>query len=359
MCDLPECKVKDLCHKADKGFCNSHIMRSATQQQQFRQRQQKGKGKWSEKGGAGNNNNKRLPAAVDVGSPGQNMGPLGKADLEATMSSNEYYSEMGRAKYIDPRTIPVHEFQPNQMPPDSSSVLFGIRRTGKSWFMRWYLYEWRNVFSQVYMFTRTKINGFWEQYLPEKFIYEGLDDGRVNQIVETQKRIKKDPEWAERQGLGPRSIVLFDDIISSHNIRSQSHNGALSQLFVEGRHTDICTILATQNPTAVAPQTRDNLDFAVFFKVTKNSSKERFQDEYMGRLNKKTAFELIDLYTQTFNKGTPQEERLCLVVALEPGLTYNERFFVARPIDPGKFHAGSKKQWELSGGKKKDIPPSE
>lgn len=321
---FPKCVVKDLCSKADQGFSGSEIMRTTKQKNKYEKRQQKGKQPYSQPA-----NQLALPSSVGLGSPGQNMGPMqgtaGYMDVEAALRGPDAYSEMGRAKYMDPRSIPVHEFDPTMMPTDSSSVLFGIRRTGKSWFMRWFLYVWSGYFTQVYMFTKTKANGFWVEFIPEKFVYEGIDEARIEQIIELQHKIKADPDWAEANGLTERTIVLFDDVLSESDLRSKSSTGAVSQLYVEGRHHKLCCMLATQNPTAIAPQTRDNLDFAVFFKVTKNSSKDRFQDEYMGRLNKKTAFELIDMYTNVQNKGTDQETRQCLVVCLDPGLTYNER----------------------------------
>lgn len=234
---------------------------------------------------------KGLPAPTQQAQPmaltnvGQNMGPMqgksGFIDLESALTSTDSYSEMGRAKYIDPRSIPVREFDPREMPPDSSSVLFGIRRTGKSWFMRWYMFVWLDFFTQVYMFTKTKVNGFWPQYIPGEFIYHGIDEARIDTIIALQARIREDPHWAEANGLTERTLVLFDDVLSEGDLRSKSSTGAVSQLYVEGRHHKLCAMLATQNPTAIAPATRDNLDFAVFFKVTKNSSKDRFQDEYM------------------------------------------------------------------------------
>lgn len=45
--------------------------------------------------------------------------------------------------------IPVLPFDPRQLPPDSSGILYGIRRTGKSYFLRWHFYHWRDFYDQV------------------------------------------------------------------------------------------------------------------------------------------------------------------------------------------------------------------
>lgn len=47
------------------------------------------------------------------------------------------------------------------------------------------------------------------------------------------------------------------------------------------------------------------------------------------------------MWTQTFNYKQANEERYTLVINTDPCLSYNERFFYARAIDPGNFMMGS------------------
>lgn len=348
--------VKDLCGKCDKGFGGSDIMRSAAQKKEYEKRQSKKE----QKGQAGPSSNDKAMVQSQVASrelhnPQQNMGPLGYTDVEGLLASDDYYSEAGRPMYINPKTIPVRAFDPQEMPPDSSSIMFGIRRTGKSFFMRWYYYHWKDYFDQIFVFTGTKLNGFWQQFVPEKFVFDGLDEGRLDDIIAFAKKIHDEPQWARTEGYSERTAVALDDVIAEEGIRRQADHGPLAQLFVLGRHLKMSVSLATQLPTGVPPKVRDNLDFAVFFKQTKNKSKERFADEYMGRLNRKTAFELIELYTKVTDAHTENEKRQCLVVNLSPSLTYNERFMVATPTDPGPFKVGSRKLW-MEGGPGKEYP---
>ena len=89
---------------------------------------------------------------------------------------------------------------------DSFSVV------GKSFFTRWLLYHMRDVFYQCYVFTNTKINGYWQTMVPDRFIFNGVQEGVLINIIERQKKLVKycydHPEFQ----INPRMVIIFDDV---------------------------------------------------------------------------------------------------------------------------------------------------
>lgn len=280
----------------------------------------------------------------------------GFIDLEAVLQSSDNYSDAGRAKYIPADKIPVGEFDPLEMPPDCTFLLYGSRRTGKSTFFRYWAYSWRHWFHQVYVFTRTKRSGFWQQMIPNMAVYQDYDEQRLEDIIQDQEDFADNPE--EFSEMGPNTAIWFDDVVSDRLLREAGTDGNLARLYVEGRHigeridsgdkeSGVQAGLATQMITAMPPKIRKNLDFAVVMKQVSDTDKERLWTEYMGRLNKRTAFELIEKYTQVRNPKTPQEERDCFIIVTDPALSYNDRFFkCTTPQIEEKFKLGTVAFWK-------------
>lgn len=64
----------------------------------------------------------------------------------------------------------VEPFDVRQLGDDFTYAFFGKRREGKSFCMRYLLYHMRHLFPRVYVFTNTKINGFWQKSVPSKYV---------------------------------------------------------------------------------------------------------------------------------------------------------------------------------------------
>ena len=341
-----KCKKKDISYKCSAGHKGNDVVRNEQQEKDYSDRVKKGKRIYPE-----DNGDQQQATDLALHTPSQNMGPAGSMDIEHAMQQPDYFNLSGKPRYVDPRLIPVEQFDPvNDVQPDSSAILYGIRRTGKSFFMDWYYSNWAPYYQQFFVFTKTTVNGFWQRRVPPAAIYKDLEDSDLQSILDFQQKVKTDPAWAQREGYDGRTGVLFDDVIDDNYVRHYGDKGALASLFVQGRHLSCSVMLATQFPTAVPPKCRDNVDMVVFFKTSKNSSMERFHDEYMGRLNRKTAMELINMYTDVQQYGTANERRRVLIVLMDAGLTYNQRFRGAVPQKPQDYTLGSEKFWkEMSG----------
>lgn len=187
--------------------------------------------------------------------------------------------------------FPIHEVN-----ADSAMLVYGIRRTGKSFFMRWLLSHMNHLFPWVIMMTKTKINGFWQQCIPERFIHEHFDSA----VLAYMLRMQEDAITKERTNPDPRKpnlrkLIGFDDVISQEDIHSCK---ALEDCYTRGRHLQIFVFLLTQHTKAVSPTIRTNCDFVVVFRMFSKQQKMSIYEDYLSFMPKQEAFTLMDYYTE-------------------------------------------------------------
>ena len=169
--------------------------------------------------------------------------PLFEADPQ--YDSNPVVEERKRTGQIPT----VQPYSAQMCGPDYTICCVGKRREGKSFFTRWQLYHMRSLFPQVYVFTNTKINNYWQTMVPERFIFEGVQEGVLHALIEQQKNLislcYEHPEWE----INPRMVIIFDDVINE----DMHHSPALKTLFYNGRHIHSCVFFNIQYARGIPP----------------------------------------------------------------------------------------------------------
>ncbi len=86
---------------------------------------------------------------------------------------------------------PIGKFIPTPeiMPNFPSIGLFGKRRTGKSFCLRDLCFKCFLDIPFGIVLTDTAQNGFWQQYFPKKFVFQGLQMDKLDAIVARQKKL--------------------------------------------------------------------------------------------------------------------------------------------------------------------------
>lgn len=347
---MKNCKCRDLGCKMKQGFSSSQVMRSKKQKKKLAKHPEKSRWDSAEPEPQGSlKGNKRCNMWQSM--PKIYIEEDGEVkefvDLDAVLSNPEYYTPSGRPLFIPGHMIPIRRFIPEEHTPEYPAwICYGKRRTGKTFFIRWWLWHFRNYYDQIFCFTETKINGFWQQYIPEEAIYEGWDEDRALDILEMQKDIIRDPKKAAQKGLTDHTGTILDDVISSKMLRNAGDDGIYAGLYTQGRHVHEMIGTNTQKATALPPKVRDNIDLVFVMRQENETEVERIWKEHMSRLNKSTARDLIELWTRCENFQTDDEFRYTLVIDTHPAKSYNERFYWAVAEDPGPFKLGSKVFWE-------------
>lgn len=260
------------------------------------------------------------------------------------------YTPAGKYKYCPPETFEVEEWDPNDLPTDKciSMLWIGKRRTGKSYGERWYM-SMRNDndpddIKEVYVFTGSKENGWYQQFLPDQYIYPGwfpeickAIENRGGDIRKRSNRQVGDPPNGEQAGI----VLLMDDLLSTKGVRNSSE---IEELYTKGRHFDCEVHFLTQKFNGLPPKIRCNTDIVIIFTVFDDVDKQLMIDEFFSRMNRQTASELIDMYTdgemhtglviETWRNDTDPNHYLKVFKAWDPKLK------------PGTI--GSEEYWEAA-----------
>lgn len=117
---------------------------------------------------------------------------------------------------IDTVVGPIGKFimEPDNFPTNPSVILFGKRRTGKTFTLRDIMYHcFRDIPFGICM-SGTSYNGFWQEYMPSSLVFQGLRQDMMQKIIERQKRMMKrfqrehpDKDYKSEPSL--RAFIIF------------------------------------------------------------------------------------------------------------------------------------------------------
>ena len=235
---------------------------------------------------------------------------------------------------------------------DSTVVLIGRRRSGKSWTARWLMYHLRHRFPCGVVITGTKLNSFWSQYIPDDFVHE-LEDMNIviDRVFRRQKYLLEHPEL----GIDPRMFFILDDVLSDKYFIQYSP--CLSKCFTDGRHHKIFLLITTQDPRGLPPTLRENTDCAIVFRQFQRGRKEAVCEDFFDYIENKELAKFflwektksIDLEGNVLEEAVGDDEEIPVPVAVLQSKTTNnlqEIFKLCPSHDPGDFIIGDIDYWK-------------
>jgi hypothetical protein len=214
---------------------------------------------------------------------------------------------------------PIGKFvaEPDMMPLCPSIVAFGKRRTGKSFTFRDIMYHCFRDLPFGIVLTRTKMNGFWQRYVPPRFVFKGLRNDIMQKLVQRQTRLiekwKKDHPDAEpddyRKDKSLWAFCIMDDVIAEKS--TILWNEDLNSFFVEGRHLCIVALIATQHVKGVGPMVRGNMDVVMMQPIFQAEARKVLHDLYAGYMHYDTFATMMDEIVTDKNLpgSTPQDAK--------------------------------------------------
>ena len=212
---------------------------------------------------------------------------------------------------------------------DSTIVLVGRRRTGKSYMARWIFYNKRKVFPFGMCQTQTKYNKYWADHIPTSSIWGDYSATALARLVARQASlVTKNP-----QGEDPRSFVLLDDIAADTQLRFDQQ---LRSFFFYGRHLKSFVVVTSQWFKSLAPGCRENADLIFLFSMTNLDELDAIYKEYSAGVPRGIFNRLVTKYAT---------DSSCFVINPH-GHTPFERFFQYRAQDPGPFRMGCEAAWK-------------
>lgn len=139
----------------------------------------------------------------------------------------------------------IEEFQPipEEIPMHPTIAAWGKRRTGKSTtFMNYAFHLMQDIPFGIVM-SNTAFAGYWTQFVPRQFIFQGLREDILLKLVARQKALINEDEQALNDPKNAAFIILDDVIADQKAIR---WGVDLNSFFVEGRHLGITVLIASQ-----------------------------------------------------------------------------------------------------------------
>jgi hypothetical protein len=202
----------------------------------------------------------------------------------------ENYPEVPKLKLFEVKA------EENKLPNGFFIICEGARRSGKSIFLKYLLFHYKDMFDEAVVMSETPHNGFWQPIVSNKWVHNGWDPFVVEKILAEQaKEIEESKKHKEHK---PKQILLvLDDIVGD---RKHIHEDTtLNRLAVQGRHFNVSICLTTQEPHAIGTSLRNNADFVVIFQQKSARAKKSVCDDF---LNFKLDFEwqsrdLLKTYT--------------------------------------------------------------
>ncbi len=216
------------------------------------------------------------------------------------------------------------------IPLDACVVCIGQRRKGKSFLIRDIMYHLRKAFKWGVVFCESDgAARFYQEFIPDTFIYDKYDSDTLARIFEIQKRKSKK---AIEQNLKIEPIfIIVDDLLDSAGTWTKCDQ--IKKVFFNGRHYGIFFIVGIQYGKGIPPSLRSNADIVFMFEDAIANNLKINYENYCGKASCLADFKRVMEYCTGNYK--------CMVSAAD-----NTRFSIYKAVDHPPFRVGSPQFWD-------------
>ncbi len=281
------------------------------------------------------------------------MEPINHSEHKPSLGDNSNYinsikaGTITRANMVKAEEIfkELTEFDPQTLVDNPGCVVFvGATACGKTFTMTRFLYEIHKNYDKIYMISTTATLQRCYDYIPRENIMEYNDNTEpfLINLFETQKvaiEAKLDYDrWKESKKSNKDSdttisseehvrttkttkhdpvkpkkvdkiLLILDDVI---HLKAFRNSQLLRAIFQGGRHRDIKVIILSQRFTAIPPDMRTNIRWAISFDLDSAHERETFARNFISDINHKVG----DL---VFQKVVKEKKYQCIVVEAYKG----------------------------------------
>lgn len=183
-------------------------------------------------------------------------------------------------------------------------VFIGKKDTGKSFLLKDVLFYTKDCFPIGTVISGSEVaNGFFQEIVPSKLIYDKYKPEIVESIIRRQMMIKQ-MRASGKTNQDPRAFLVLDDCLYDNTWIQQE---STRYVFMNGRHVDLATMITMQYPLGVSPNLRTNIDFVFILRENILGNRKRIYENYAGM------FPSFEMFCQFMDQCTENYE--CLVIA--------------------------------------------
>lgn len=240
--------------------------------------------------------------------------------------------------------LPIKELDLNIIAPPSNKiyekdqggskiVVIGKPGTGKTTLIASLLYNKKHIYPVGEVMSGTEdSNGYYGKIFPETFVYNTLDEKRIEDFISRQKIARKHLK-------NPWSVLLIDDCTDDPKVLKKP---LFQSIFKNGRHWKMLFILSLQYCMDVLPVIRTNVDGTFILRETNLRNRKSLWENYAGVIPDFTMFceimdQLTDDYTALYIHNATKSNKLedCVF------------WFKADPSKLINFKMGSQDFWDF------------
>jgi hypothetical protein len=238
--------------------------------------------------------------------------------------------------------LSLKKFKIKSILPDSTILILGRRRSGKSFLARDIFFHHKNIPSGVIFSGTEEASPFFGDFIPDCFIHSEYDPELVDTIMNRQKRKIRE---AKAKGLSETGkhpsnnlFIVLDDML--HDAQNWKKEKTIKSIFFNGRHYNFLFILTMQYPLGITPELRSNIDYVFIFNEPSVKNRKKIYDDYAGMLPSFDHFcNILDACTQNHE---------CLVIKTSSNSTdLREQVFWYKAEAHSNFHVGHPKLWKF------------
>ena len=244
----------------------------------------------------------------------------------------------------DQRVINIKELNLDIIPPNINTmyekdqggpklVVIGKPGTGKTTLISSLLYNKKHIYPVGVVMSGTEdSNGFYKKIFPDTFVYNKLDESRIEDFIKRQKIARKHIQ-------NPWAVLLLDDCTDDPKILKKP---LFQGFFKNGRHWKTMFILSLQYCMDVLPVIRTNIDGTFILRETNLRNRKSLWENYAGVIPDFALFcEIMDQLTDDYsalyihNATTSNKLEDCVF------------WYKADPSKSSNFKLGSEEYWKF------------
>lgn len=178
--------------------------------------------------------------------------------------------------------LDINYFNPAAMRPGAVVLVVGRRGSGKSTLAADIMSYQRDCKRGICVSGTEKRNPFWSQYIPQCFIRHGFRSEYTKEIFKMQAQCKK------KKGIIEKAFIIYDDVMFDKDFMKCK---LTREIFMNGRHSNIFTMVTAQWIMDVPPDLRANVDYVIVLRDNIKTNRERVYKYFAGMFDNFAVFD--------------------------------------------------------------------
>ena len=182
----------------------------------------------------------------------------------------------------------INELDINTLKPEHSKdykngcklVIIGAPGSGKSTIIKSIIYAKKHILAVGQVFSGTEdSNGFFGEFFPESFIYNGLDTSDMTPLDNFKKRQKIARQYIEPTGGHSWALQVIDDCTYDTSFLKKP---IIKEYYKNGRHFSMLHILSLQYCLDIKPDIRVNINGVFILRESRLDIRKKLYENYGG-----------------------------------------------------------------------------